>query len=82
MNVMGHSLSLVKQDEHKGGCKVLQLQTICYIKPVLAFGTEQDIIVNSRVTQVQCFQRSNCLMSVPKSASCKRYCLRKFESKV
>jgi hypothetical protein len=27
---------------------VLRLRTICYIEPVLAFGTEQDIIVNSR----------------------------------
>jgi hypothetical protein len=27
---------------------VLRLRTICYIEPVLTFGTEQDIIVNSR----------------------------------
>jgi hypothetical protein len=50
------------------GLSVLRLQTICYIEPVLAFGTEQDIIVNSRRLSPQRSQRSSCLVSVSKSA--------------
>jgi hypothetical protein len=46
---------------------VLRLRTICYIEPVLAFGTEQDIIVNSRRLSPQCSQRSSCSVSVSKS---------------
>jgi hypothetical protein len=47
---------------------VLRLRTICYIEPVLAFGTEQDIIVNSRRLSSQRSQRSSCSVSVSKSA--------------
>jgi hypothetical protein len=61
---------------------MLQLQTMCYIKPVLAFSTEQDIIVNSCHPRSQCSQRLVCLMSVSKSATVKWYCLREFESEV
>jgi hypothetical protein len=39
--------------------QVLRLRTICYIEPVLAFGTEQDIIVNSRCLSLQRSQRSD-----------------------
>jgi hypothetical protein len=55
---------------------LLWLWTICYIEPVLAFGTEQDIIVNSCHLRSQRSQRSVCLMSVSKSATVKWYLLR------
>jgi hypothetical protein len=61
---------------------VLQLRTMCYIKPVLMFGTEQDMIVNSRHPRSQRSQRSVCLMSISKSATVKWYCLREFVSEV
>jgi hypothetical protein len=48
--------------------KLLRLRTICYIEPVLAFGTEQDIIVNSCCLSPQRSQRSSCSVSVSKSA--------------
>jgi hypothetical protein len=32
---------------------------MCYIEPVLVFGTEQDIIVNSRCLSSGCSQRSS-----------------------
>jgi hypothetical protein len=59
---------------------LLQLWTMCYIKPVLAFGTEQDIIINSCHPRSQHSQRSVCLMSISKSATVKWYCLREFEN--
>jgi hypothetical protein len=45
---------------------------MCYIEPVLTFGTEQDIIVNSRYLRSRHFQRSisQSLMSFTKSATC------------
>jgi hypothetical protein len=46
---------------------------MCYIEPVLAFGTEQDIIVNSRRPRSRRSQRSisQNSMSFTKSATCK-----------
>jgi hypothetical protein len=51
---------------------MLQLQTICYIEPVLAFGTEQDIIVNSHCpsSNVPKGQVGQSSMSFTKSATC------------
>jgi hypothetical protein len=37
-----------KDKRKASGSSMLRLRTMCYIEPVLAFGTEQDIIVNSR----------------------------------
>jgi hypothetical protein len=58
------------------GFRFLKIITGCYdfkqcvcIKSVLMFGTEQDTIVYSRCTRSKCFQRSICLMSVPKNAT-------------
>jgi hypothetical protein len=64
---------------------VLRLQTICYIEPVLAFGTEQDIIVNSRRLSPQRSQRSDLVKFGELHKECllrKRYCLSEFESEV
>jgi hypothetical protein len=55
---------------------------MCYIKLVLAFGTGQDIIVNSRHPRSQRLQRSVCSMSISKSATAKWYCLREFENEL
>jgi hypothetical protein len=38
---------------------VLRLRTMCYIEPVLVFGTEQDIIFNSHCLSPKRFQRSS-----------------------
>jgi hypothetical protein len=64
---------------------VLRLRTICYIEPVLAFGTEQDIIVNSRRLSPQRSQRSDLVEFDELHKECllqKRYCLSEFESEV
>jgi hypothetical protein len=64
---------------------LLRLRTICYIEPVLAFGTEQDIIVNSRRLSPQRSQRSDLVEFGELHKECllrKRYCLSEFESKV
>jgi hypothetical protein len=52
---------------------VLRLRTMCYIEPVLVFGTEQDIIVNSPclVQDVPKGQINQSSMSFTKSATCK-----------
>jgi hypothetical protein len=51
---------------------VLRLQTMCYIEPVLAFGTEQDIIVNSHYLSPRHSQRSSQseFNELHKSATC------------
>jgi hypothetical protein len=50
----------VKSDgRKKARLVVLRLRTMCYIEPVLAFGTEQDIIVNSRCLSSKCSQKSS-----------------------
>jgi hypothetical protein len=70
------SLEIAEQWHKWGGFwfaqKVLRLRTICYIKLVLAFGTGQDIIVNSRHPRSRCSQRSisQSLMSFTKNATC------------
>jgi hypothetical protein len=56
-------------------------QCVC-LEPVLAFGTEQDTIVNSHCTRSRCSQKFNCLMSIPKNSTSKWYCLRKFENEL
>jgi hypothetical protein len=64
---------------------VLRLRTICYIEPVLAFGTEQDIIVNSHRLSPQRSQRSDLVEFDELHKECllqKRYCLSEFESEV
>jgi hypothetical protein len=52
---------------------MLQLQTICYIEPVLAFGTEQNIIVNSCCPRSRHSQRlvSQSFNELHKNATCK-----------
>jgi hypothetical protein len=64
---------------------VLRLRTICYIEPVLVFGTEQDIIVNSHRLSPQRSQRSDLVEFDELHKECllrKRYCLSEFESEV
>jgi hypothetical protein len=63
------AVELEKSGEETEKEPVLRLRTICYIEPVLAFGTEQDIIVNSRRLSPHRSQRSSCSVSVSKSAS-------------
>jgi hypothetical protein len=58
---------------------------MCYIEPVLTFGTEQDIIVNSHCLISKCSQRLNKLESGECHKECllrKRYCLSEFENKL
>jgi hypothetical protein len=58
--------------------RVLRLRTMCYIEPVLTFGTEQDIIVNSCCPSPKRFQRSNQSEFGEHHKECllrKRYCL-------
>jgi hypothetical protein len=58
----------------KSSCQLLlRLRIMCCIKPVLAFSTEQDTIINSRCLSSKLFPKINqSLVSVMKSASCKR----------
>jgi hypothetical protein len=68
-----------------GGRGVLQLRTMCYIEPVLAFGTEQDIIVNSRCLSSRCSQRSSQSEFDELHKEChlrKWYCLSEFENEL
>jgi hypothetical protein len=70
---------------HAEDVLLLRLRTICYIEPVLAFGTEQDIIVNSRRLSPQRSQRSDLVKFDELHKECllrKRYCLSEFESEV
>jgi hypothetical protein len=56
---------------------------MCYIKPVLAFGTEQDIIVNSCRPSSKCSQRSNQSEFSECHKECflrKKYCLSELEN--
>jgi hypothetical protein len=56
---------------------------MCYIKPVLTFGTEQDIIVNSRCPSPKRSQRSNHSEFDELYKEChlrKWYCLSEFEN--
>jgi hypothetical protein len=59
--------------------------TMCYIEPVLTFGTEQDIIVNSRCSSSKRSQRSNKSEFGERHKECllrKRYCLSEFENEL
>jgi hypothetical protein len=56
---------------------------MCYIKPVLAFGTEQGIIVNSHCPSPKHSQRSNQSEFDELHKEChlrKWYCLSEFEN--
>jgi hypothetical protein len=56
---------------------------MCYIEPVLVFGTEQDIIVNSRHLGSKRFQRSSQSEFDELHKEChlqKWYCLSEFEN--